>query len=330
MRRLAAAALGFALGGSLVTESRAEDSHDKAVLEARQRFLQAISLQTGGNWTAALALLREVAVVKSTPHVLFNIAICEENLGQLVQALGDYQLAAAQAKESGSLDVAREVDSRLSTLQERIPKVVIRRGANASLAKISIDGVGVGSSMIGTPMPMDPGGHAVEAEARGYQKFEKTFEVTERQQLTVDVDLVPAQAQEAAGGALPTAADHEVASSDRTEKHTSVLPYVIGGVGVASLAASGVFFILRQNAISELDKACGQDRSHCPPSLESTASSGRTYSWLSVVTFAAGVAGVGGAGALLLIGNGSGKGPEAAVTTSAPLADVGASVLGRF
>lgn len=328
-RHLAAAALGSALLGSLAPEARAEDKNDKAVLEARQKFLQAISLQTGGNWAAALALLREVAMVKSTPNVLFNIAVCEENIGQLVQALGDYQLAASQT-EGGSGDVANAVATRLSTLQERIPKITIKRGANATLAKISVDGVGVGSTMIGVAMAVDPGGHVVEAEARGYKKFEKTFEIAEKEQVTIDVNLVPTKTLEASGAAAPAAADEGEAPSPRTEKHTNLVPYIIGGVGALSLASSGVFFILRQNAISKLDDACGQDRRGCPSSLEGTESSGRTYSYLSLATLLLGVAGVGTAGALLLMGDGSGKGPEAAFTTSAPLADVGASLTGRF
>src|SRR6478752_6007463 len=96
LTRLAVAALlGCSLGAATATKAEADEpAPDKSVLDARQKFRQAISLQTGGNWAAALALFRDVAGVKNTPQVRFNIAICEENLGQLVQALGDYELAA--------------------------------------------------------------------------------------------------------------------------------------------------------------------------------------------------------------------------------------------
>jgi hypothetical protein len=303
-----------------------EKGTDKAVLEARQKFRQAISLQTGGNWAAALALFREVAAVKNTPQVVFNIAICEENLGQLVQALGDYQLAAAQARDEGSLDVAGEVDGRLSTLQERIPKVTIKRGANATLAKISIDGVEVGAAMIDKPMPVDPGGHSVGAALRGYQKFEKAFEVVEKQAVTVEVALEPAPNMDSPyGGAPEQAADKGAAP----QKGPNILPWVVGGVGAASLVASGVFFIMRQSAISDLDSAC-PSRTDCPPELEDKANSGRTFSTLSMVTFAVGVVGVGTGVTLLVIGNGKSKSPEAALTLGAPSANAGASFVGRF
>jgi hypothetical protein len=303
-----------------------EKGKDKAVLEARQKFRQAISLQTGGNWAAALALFREVAAVKNTPQVVFNIAICEENLGQLVQALGDYQLAAAQARDEGSLDVAGEVDGRLSTLQERIPKVTIKRGANASLAKISIDGVEVGATMIDKPMPVDPGGHSVGAELRGYQKFEKAFEVTEKQAITVEVALDPAPNMESPYGNGPEQTGDKAAPP---QKSANIVPWVIGGVGAASLVASGVFFILRQSAISDLDSAC-PSRTDCPPELEDKANSGRMFSTLSVITLGVGVVGVGTGVTLLVMGNGKGKSPEAALTLGAPHAQAGATFVGRF
>jgi hypothetical protein len=307
----------------------ADPAQDKAVQGARQKFRQAIALQTGGNWAGALALFRDVAGVKSTPQVRFNIAICEENLGQLVQALGDYQLAAAEAREEGSLEVAGEVDGRLATLQARIPKVVIQHGTNAARAKISIDGVEVGSSMIGTKLPVDPGSHLVEAEARGFQKFEKTFDAAEQQEIVVDVAMVAVPVGAEPAAAASAAVDHSAVEAPRG---TNYLPYVVGGVGAASLIASGVFLGLRQKTIGDLDAACGATRQGCPASLESTASSGRTYSTLAVVTLIAGVVGVGGGVVLLLTDHGPSKGAGTALrlVPEAPLANAGASLVGRF
>ena len=68
----------------------------------------------------------------------------------------------------------------------------------------------------------------------------------------------------------------------------------------------------------------------CPPELEGTASSGKTYATLSMVTFAVGIVGVGTGVTLLLVGNGSGKSPEAALTLGARSANAGATFVGRF
>ena len=332
-RMLHGVLLACALSTALAPAAHAADEKDKAVLDARQKFRQAISMQTGGNWAAALQLFRDVAAVKNTPQVRFNIAICEENLGQLVQALGDYQLAATQAREEGSLQVAGEVDGRLTTLQERIPKVVIQRDEKVARAKISIDGVEVGFEMLGKPMPVDPGGHAVDAEAKGFTKFEKAFDVAERQAVTVQIEMValPAGAEAPAStAAAPAQADK---GAPPPAKGTNIVPYVIGGVGAASLVASGVFFVLRQKAISDLDAAC-PSRTNCAATSDFTSkqSSGQTDQTLAYVTLGVGIAGLGAGALMLLLAPSSSSGSDTAVrlTPGAALADVGASVVGRF
>lgn len=329
-RLVAGALLGCALGGTIATRATAADAPpDKSVLDARQKFRQAISLQTGGNWAAALALFRDVAGVKNTPQVRFNIAICEENLGQLVLALGDYELAASQAREEGSADVAAEVEGRLATLQGRIPKVVLQRDEHASRAKISIDGVEVGATMIGKSLPLDPGSHLVEAEAKGFHKFEQSFDVTEKQTVTVQVAMVAAPAD--AAGAASAAGGAPADTGAAPAKGPNVLPYVVGGIGVAGLVASGVFFGLRQSAISKLDAAC-PTRTNCPSSLESTASSGRTDTALAFVGLGVGVVGLGAGAALFFLAPSEKKSGDTAIrlAPAAPLADVGASLIGRF
>jgi len=115
-----------------------------AIKRARDQFNQALSLQTGGDWAGALALLKEVAAVKPTPQVRFNIALCEERLGRLVAALGDYELAASDAQVEKSDQVRQEVDSRLESLKARVPRIVVKRGENADSATISLDGVSLG------------------------------------------------------------------------------------------------------------------------------------------------------------------------------------------
>src|SRR5215470_9475461 len=100
-------------------QAQGPSSDGDGLKRAREQFAQALALQTGGDWAGALALLKEVAAVKPTPQVRFNIALCEERLGRLVAALGDYELAASDA--TGQSDqVAQEVDARLESLKARI------------------------------------------------------------------------------------------------------------------------------------------------------------------------------------------------------------------
>jgi hypothetical protein len=292
----------------------ATESSAEALKRAREQFGQALALQTAGDWAGALSLLKEVAAVKSTPQVRFNMALCEERLGRLVAALGDYELAAADARASEADQVAEEVESRLESLRQRIPKITIKRGRGAEAAEVAVDGVSVGDQVIGTPMPTDPGPHTIDAKASGFKPYRKAVRLAEQQTETIEVVLEPEPVPPPGAGM----------GGARAGGRSPVLGYVIGGIGIASLGASGVFFGLRAGKISDLDKAC-PDRT-CPSSdQQSDIDAGKLYTTIANVTLAVGIAAVAG-GVVLVLTSGPSTEPSVAL---AP-APGGAQLLGKF
>jgi hypothetical protein len=265
-------------------------AQDAAELKkARAQFQQATELEQAKNWTAALQAFREVGQVRMTPQVRFHIAVCEEGLGRLVAALGGYELALADADKVGP-DFKAEVDANVNKLRARIPKLVIERGPGANAASIELDGVAVGDSSVGVEVPLDPGPHAVTAKAPNHKPFEANVSLTEEETTHLEVKLeeLPPEVLRVGGTAPPP------------EKPPSrVVPFVIGGVGVASLIGSGVLFGLRQSALSELEAACGSGGKQCPPSKQSRYDDLKFYHYGAQITLGVGVAAVGTAGALL-------------------------------
>ena len=81
--------IGLLCSAPASSQEPAAGEDKEAVKLAREQFAQALSLQTAGDWAGALTLLKEVAAIKPTPQVRFNIALCEEKLGRLVAALGE-------------------------------------------------------------------------------------------------------------------------------------------------------------------------------------------------------------------------------------------------
>ncbi|HEX3776336.1 MAG TPA: hypothetical protein VHV51_17810 [Polyangiaceae bacterium] len=324
---------GFLLGcscaalGGTETVARAQgsgsaNSADSDALKlARDQFNQALSLQTGGDWAGALALLKEVAAVKPTPQVRFNIAICEEQLGRLVAALGDYELAASDAQAQKADQVGQEVDARLEALKARVPRVVVQRGEGADSATISLDGVSLGDSVLNQPMPADPGPHVVEAKAAGFLPFKESFRVAEQQTATILVKLEP---EPTPLQPIPPPAARPAQQSTRT------IGFVVGGVGIASLIGSGAMFLLRQSTISDLDKQCGPSRNACPDSEHNTVDRGKLYTTLGDVTLAVGAVGLGVGAALVIAGGHSPEQASLAVAPGAANANAGATLLGRF
>ncbi|HTA90022.1 MAG TPA: hypothetical protein VK745_10615 [Polyangiaceae bacterium] len=307
---------------SLPSAARAQGPADTDSIKlAREQFNQALSLQTGGDWAGALALLKEVAAVKPTPQVRFNIAICEERLGRLVAALGDYELAASDAQAEKSDQVGQEVDARLEALKARVPRVVVQRSDGADAATISLDGVSLGDSVLNVPLPADPGPHVVEAKALGFRPFKQAFRVAEQQTATIQVKL------EAEPAKVEPSTQPQVRPASQSARTAG---FVVGGVGIASLIASGTLFYLRQTTISDLDKQCGANRQACPDSAHNTVDRGKLYTTLGDVTLGVGAVGLGIGAALVIAGGHSSEQPSVAIAPGAANADAGATLFGRF
>src|SRR6188768_689867 len=280
----------LALACALCAAARPAVAQDAAELKkARAQFQQATELEQAKNWTAALQAFREVGQVRMTPQVRFHIAVCEEGLGRLVAALGGYELALADADKVNP-DFKAEVEANVTKLRARIPKLVIERGAGANAASIELDGVAVGDSSVGVEVPLDPGPHAVTAKAPNRKPFEANVSLTEAETTHLEVTLeeLPPELLRTGGGAP---------APDKPP--SKVVPFVIGGVGIASLIGSGVLFGLRQSTLAELKDVCGADGKHCPPSKQSRYDDLKFYHYGAEVTLGVGVAAVGTAGALL-------------------------------
>jgi hypothetical protein len=260
-----------------------------------------------------------------TPQVRFHIATCEEKLGRLVTALGGYELALADAESVGE-DFKNEVDTAVTRLRASIPKLIIQRGTGAEAAEIELDGVALGASSVGVPVPLDPGPHSVNAKAPGSLPFSQTVTIAENEQKTVDIELTPEPQPETA----PLGSGTQ--NLDLNGKpHPRLIPYVIGGVGVASLIGSGVLFALRQSTLSDLENKCGPDRMSCPGSARGEVDNLKLYNTTAQVALGVGVVGVGTAVTLILLQ----KKPSPTTagfmfTPDAPNAVAGASITGRF
>jgi hypothetical protein len=175
----------------------------------------------------------------------------------------------------------------------------VKRGAGAGLASVSLDGVGLGAQQVGKATQVNPGPHVVEATAAGKEPFKEVIELAEAENKTIEVKM------KEAGGAVPKASasaapppTETASSAPPPPAERTVIPFVVGGVGVASLIASGVFFLMRSSAASELDDKCQGEV--CPANAKSTGDRGKTMTLLGNITLGLGIVGV-GAGVTLYI-----------------------------
>lgn len=314
--------LVLALGLCAMATPNARAAEDPKLQEARDKFQKALALQTGGDWAGALVLLKEVAAVRSTPHVRFNIALCEENLGQLVAAVGDYELAASDAHKEDAPEVYREAESRLDALRGRIPKVIIKRGDHADAATVTLDGVTLGDRVIGQSMNIDPGPHVITGRAPGFQSFRTTVRVEETEVETVVVSLVPIEQPTP----RPAPVDNTPEREPTPTSHTAA--FVVGGIGLASFAAAGTLFYLSQREADTLQKKCFNQR--CDPSLKPVADRGERYTLLGNIGLGVGAVGVGLGLVLFVAGGDEPPQQTTGLLPAAPDADFGLSYRQNF
>jgi hypothetical protein len=337
-----AAALMTAAALPVTSVARADDA--KELTRARGKFQRATELEQAGNWTGALELLREVGQVKMTPQVRFHIALCEENLGKLVTALGGYELAHAEADDVGA-DFKNEVSVKIEDLKGRIPKLLIQRGEGAQAAAVELDGVAIGAKYIGVELPVDTGPHTVEAKAPGRKPFSTTVEVVEKDLKVVKIVLQPSGAAVDEAGGSSSVAAPGVRDETRSKAASNIVPLAIAGAGGVFLLASGAFFYLRHSKISDAEDLCGAEPPNCPvrpgedrdakrDEVESLQSDANLYNTLMWGSLAVGVVGV-GVGATLYFTRTASAGkasasPALMLQPSAPRAHAGMSLVGRF
>jgi hypothetical protein len=173
---------------------------------------------------------------------------------------------------------------------------------------VSLDRVKLGDASRGTPLPVDPGPHALRAAAPGYFASETTV-------------VVPPGAGETQATVQPL-----VPAAERATPR--IVPLVtVGAAGVIALGVTTYFGMAAINAENGKPARCGSSDSACldhASSLEQQRSTDAT-----IATIAGGVAVAAAAGELLLwLLPRSSRHDEA--WTVSPFATAGASFTARF
>src|SRR4051812_17828672 len=127
--------------------------------------------------------------------------------------------------------------------------------------EIRRDGVPVQPAELGSPIPLDPGPHTIEAVAPGKQKWSSTVQLTDAAKLSVDV---PALTPLAAGPASPAEPTAKTIAAPPLEQgaHTSAgsaqrtAAIVVGAAGVVGLGIGAVFGLGASSKWSDAKTKC--------------------------------------------------------------------------
>ncbi len=296
-RTLAAFGLVWAAVGSWEASAVAQPT-GADLTKAREVYREGVQLEAANDWAGALTKFETVAAVKMSPAVRFHIARCQHKLGNLLEALGGYRLAAHDAaSDPRAAETLHEAEKALADVEHRIPRLILVRGKGAEAAQIHLDGVALGEAAIGKEIPVNPGGHTVDVIRPGAKPQRQIVGLGESELKTIEVSLASVETSPIQNDTAKDQAPALVAPV-QSAQNPPVLPWIFIGSGVASLAGSGAFFALRANAINELDRACTNNL--CPLSMKDTGDRGKTYATLGSVTLGLGLVSLGVGTAMLI------------------------------
>jgi hypothetical protein len=276
-------------GISLLASSAAADGNQVALAEAL--FRSGRELMAAGKFAEACPKLAESNRIDPKLGTLMNLALCHENAGKTASAWGEYVEAAGIAKQVGQGDRLAVASERASALEPQLPHVVIDAG-DATGAVVTLDDQTIQAGAFGTPIPLDPGDHALRATAPGKKPFAESFAVqASAPALTLHI---PALAD-----VPPTPAAVQVPSPPSPDKSSSRGPssqrtwgWVVGGTGVAAVGIGAFFGLSAFSDKQTVEKQCDATL-RCTQAGDQARTSLNTAETVSTVAMLGGVAAVG-------------------------------------
>jgi hypothetical protein len=247
--------------------ARAAEPTPSEISVARRLFEEGKAAEDAGRWAEGASKFRQAATIKDTPGLRFHAARCEEEQGAFVEALVEYDRA-RELLDGGVK--APDVEKLLADARERVRAKValltLRPPEGVTNVSVEIDGKPISSSVLGVPMPINPGRHRLRAVAVGRTTYSSTLEVGAGEVRNVELQLpvattVPAPAPAAAApAATPAAALGAASDSASPSRDTPVSPRTVALIGEASLFAVGLgtgiaFSVVRADAASRYDTA---------------------------------------------------------------------------
>jgi hypothetical protein len=296
---------------------------------ARDAFREARQAEDGGDWAGALEKLKAVAAVKMTVQVRFHLGLCHEQLGFLVEAMNDFELAAVEASEQRIGSVASEAPEHAARIRERLPKLTLAMPADAPLdPKITIDGGTIGSTLASRPIPVNPGSHDIEVRAPG-RIFRGTITIAEKEALSVQIVFSPVPVEVSSAAPAASAAPVAPSPAQPAERRAggATVGWVMVGTGSAVLVGAGVSGLVWMSARSSIDDKCPTHQ-NCTPDVQSDQDRATTFGLLGPILGGVGVAAV--VTGVVLVATSRKASTPVAITPWATGREAGATATVRF
>jgi hypothetical protein len=211
-------------------------------------------------------------------------------LGHIATAWGYYRevvILATKAGEQPRIDIAT---ARISALEPRLPKLMIRAPKQAYAGLIvTRDDAPIDVAVLGAPIYIDPGEHTVTASAPGTKPFTQkvTIREGETKELQIELEAAPQQRQ-VNGGNVTTIVREDIDPG----KARRIFALTVGGAGaVALITGVGFGVAARDSWNSAFDEGfCDKATRECTPEGQDLTREARTRALVANIVGGAGIA----------------------------------------
>ena len=248
--------------------AHAEGSSSERALASRL-FDEAGRLMAAGKFAEACPKYAESQRLDPELGTLLHLAECDASAGMTATAWTNFREAAdlaAQRKDPRE----HKIRERIAKLEKNLSNLIIVVSPNEPAGlEIRQDGALVGKAAWGTPIPIDPGAHTIDATAPGFEPRELSTTVGDKgATVTVTLPVPVAKPAEPVAAAVsapattaPLAATAPAPSDDRhpswLSTHQRSAAAVVGGVGVVGVGLGTYFGLQSKSKHDDAAKLCG-------------------------------------------------------------------------
>ena len=194
---VAIAVLAPSLG--LVTETAAfaqpaknkKPLRDQLPADAQKHWDTALNLYQRGQWDGARTSFNAVFDASHNPRVLFNVAVCEKNLGRYARAIEVFKRELTEGKGQLSAEEEADVNAQISGLEKYVSQITI--DVTEPGAEIYVDEARVGVSPLPGPISAPVGERRIRVSKVGFADARETIDIKAGTSSKLSLKLAPMQ-----------------------------------------------------------------------------------------------------------------------------------------
>jgi len=160
---------------ALAQPAKKKPLREQLAADAQKHWDTALALYQRGLWDGARTSFSAAYDASKNPRVLFNVAVCEKNLGRFARAIDVFKRELAEGEGQLSAEEEAELKFQIQGLEQFVAQLTV--DVNESGAEVYVDDDKVGTSPLPAPVSVQLGERRVRVTKAGFSDARETLEL---------------------------------------------------------------------------------------------------------------------------------------------------------